>query len=168
MSFDYVERQIKSRIKNVERLLTFDTTMLEKVMNMEKKFREALLKVLQDGTFKNVRALALAAEVDQGGLSRFLATMGYGGKGEVPKLAKGNLNLQTVSKLVDSMGGVLIFPWELQGNSSKSELIEAQRIIDEQKEEIKKIQTERDAFENILLKRISSPVEYRENKSSAS
>lgn len=46
-----------------------------KKMNFGNNFRKALLKVLQDGTFKNARALAVEAEVDQGGLSKFLAAM---------------------------------------------------------------------------------------------
>lgn len=96
-------------------------------MNFGKKFRKALVKVLQDGTFKNARALAIEAEVDQGGLSKFLAAMEEGDENEEEggrdstKQTKKNLTLQTVGKLVDCMGGRLVFPWDASSSCDQVE-----------------------------------------------
>lgn len=119
-------------------------------MNMEKKFREALLHVLEDGTFKNVRALALEADVDQAGLSRFLATMGFGGKSDVPKLAKSSLNLQSVSKLMDTMGGTVVFPWEETELTNQDNSKQTQRIKDLE-EELAQLKVKLDAQNDELI-----------------
>lgn len=137
-------------------------------MKMEKKFREALDKVLSEKIFKNESALCSAAGVDQGGVNKFIRTMKFRlGKGEAPDRLKDNLNLDIVSKLIDAMGGELLFPWESKEISSHNELQEALKTIEKQKEEIKIISAQRDAFKEVLKERLSSPVEYRENKSSA-
>lgn len=124
---------------------------------MEKIFRDALLRVLEDGTFKNTRALSQAADVDQPGLSRFLKTMGYGRDSSPPSLKKGSLSLQTVSKLVDCMGGVLVFPWDSTEASCRSELAKAKAIIKAQEEEIIGLKAQNSAF----MKLIGDRLDYR-------
>ena len=82
-------------------------------MRMEKKFREALLRVLDDKTFKNESALCEAAGVNQGGFNKYIRTVRFlAGESKEPAQIKENLNLDIVSKLVDAMGGELVFPWD--------------------------------------------------------
>ena len=121
---------------------------------MEKIFRRALLKVLEDGTFKNTRALAQAAEVDQAGLSRFLKTMGYGRTDAPPSLTKGSLNLQTVSKLVDCMGGTLVFPWDSPEASYRHELEKAKEQLKAQKLELIKLKAQKSALKELISDRL--------------
>ncbi len=121
---------------------------------MEKNFRGALLRVLGDGTFKNTRALSQAAEVDQAGLSRFLKTMGYGRTDAPPSLTKGSLNLQTVSKLVDCMGGVLVFPWDSPEASCRHELEKAKEQLKAQEREIIELKAQNSAFMKLISDRL--------------
>lgn len=158
--------------KNVAvQLLLFDITELQKSMNMEKNFREALLRVLEDGTFKNTRALSQAAEVDQAGLSRFLKTMGYGRTDTPPSVTKGSLNLQTISKLVDCMGGVLVFPWDSTEASCRHELEKAKKLLKEQEQEIIELKAQKSALKELISDRLDqrpiAPEEPRQNKSCA-
>lgn len=104
---------------------------------MEKRFREALLKVLADKTFKNVSALCGAANVDQGGVNAFILTMKYrAGERSEPARIKDNMNLDVVSKLVDAMGGELVFPWDSPEANSRQELEKANKEIARKDEEI--------------------------------
>lgn len=135
---------------------------------MEKIFRGALLRVLGDGTFKNTRALSQAAEVDQAGLSRFLKTMGYGRTDAPPSLTKGSLNLQTISKLVDCMGGVLVFPWDSSEASCRCELEKAKEKIKEQEEELVGLRRIEKKYDELIDKMVSKqPDEPRQNKNCA-
>lgn len=120
-------------------------------MNMETKFREALLKVLEDGTFKNVLSFANVAGVDQGGLSKFLKAMGYGGK-KVDPLSppKDNMNLKTVSKLVDCMGGVLVFPWDATTPTLQRDLDQARKQLEIQEKELIESRAVIKAFKEVL------------------
>lgn len=121
---------------------------------MEKIFRDALLRVLGDGTFKNTRALSQAADVDQPGLSRFLKTMGYGRTSAPPSLKKGSLSLQTVSKLVDCMGGVLIFPWDSVEASCRHELEKAKELLKKQEREIIELRAKNSTLMQLISDRL--------------
>lgn len=124
---------------------------------MEKIFRRALLKVLEDGTFKNTRALAQAAEVDQAGLSRFLKTMGFGRTDAPPSLTKGSLNLQTVSKLVDCMGGTLVFPWDSPEASYRHELEKTKEQLKAQERELIELKAQNSALMKLISDRLNQP-----------
>lgn len=138
---------------------------------MEKIFRDALLRVLEDGTFKNTRALSQAADVDQPGLSRFLKTMGYGRDSSPPSLKKGSLSLQTVSKLVDCMGGMLVFPWDSTEASCRNELVKAKKLIEEQEREIIGLKAQNSVFLKLISDRLDQHIfittEEQKNKNSA-
>lgn len=67
-------------------------------MNTEKKLREAVEYVLDKKMFKSVNQLANMSGIEQASLFRFR-------KG-------GMIKIDVASKLIDMMGGILIFPWE--------------------------------------------------------
>ena len=117
---------------------------------MEKKFKNALLKVLDEKTFKNILALSSASGVDQAGLTRFVNTLRAEEEGKEVKNPKDNLNLAAVSKLVDCLGGRLIFPWESPEVVTQNELIEARKTIEEQREEIIALRAVNQAYERLL------------------
>lgn len=147
---------------------------------MEQKFMLALDKVLSEKIVKNERVLCQKAGIDQGGMNKYLKTMRYKlGKGEKPDKLKENLNLDIVSKLVEVMGGELIFPWDRAYS-------EEHVLIAQLKEEIERLKAEnleldrqlyacekmRQKFEDMITQRLPShsdiPAEIRQNKSSAS
>ena len=117
---------------------------------MEKKFKNALLKVLDEKTFKNILALSSASGVDQAGLTRFVNTLRAKEEGKEVKNPTDNLNLAAVSKLVDCLGGRLIFPWESPEVVTQNELIEARKTIEEQREEIIALRAVNQAYERLL------------------
>lgn len=140
-------------------------------MKMEKKFRDALLKVVENGVFKNISALCAAADVDQAGVSAFIKTTKFyaGLSQQKPGRPKQNMNLEVVSKLVDAMQGELVFPWD----SSENQTIMPEyvrRQLAEKDEIIKKLTIEKELLQNILTnmgKSNAHPDEIRKNKSCA-
>lgn len=66
-------------------------------MNMETDLRNAVTHALDSGMYRSLHQFALAAGVDYASLFRFT-----GG---------GSLKLGSVSKIVDTLGGTLVFPW---------------------------------------------------------
>lgn len=140
-------------------------------MNMEKKFREALLKVLADKTFKNESALCAAAGVNQGGVNKFIRTAKFrAGECEQPAHIKDNLNLDIVSKLVDIMGGSLVFPWDSPEAGCSHELENLKKELAEKTTEIKKLETENNLLKQ-LIRDIAGknirPEDARQNKNCA-
>lgn len=138
---------------------------------MEKKFREALLKVLADKTFKNESALCGAAGVDQGGVNAFIRTMKYrAGQCPEPSRIKDNMNLDIVSKLVDVMGGELVFPWDSPEANCHSQLKAMEQKIVEKETTIQdlksKINILREVIKDLNSQNVQ-PDEFRQNKSFA-
>lgn len=90
-------------IKLVKRMMTsaFGTALKIPVrirpMDMETALRNAVTHALNSGMYRSMNQFALAAGVDQASLFRF--TEG------------GSLKLGSVSKIVDTLGGTLVFPW---------------------------------------------------------
>lgn len=120
-------------------------------MNMEKKFRKALLKVLADKIFKNESALCAAAGVNQGGVNKFIRTAKFrAGECEEPSHLKDNLNLDVVSKLIDVMGGKLIFPWDSQDAGCLHELETIKRELEEKNIIITKLEAENDVLKQLI------------------
>ena len=134
-------------------------------MKMEKKFREALLKVLADKTFKNESALCEAAGVNQGGLNKYIRTVKFlAGESKEPAQIKENLNLDIVSKLVDAMGGELVFPWDSMKscqentNSEKTtmdsdetgEIARLQRELAQKQKAIETLTTEKETLRTVI------------------
>ena len=106
-------------------------------MSVEEKFKAALVRVLDDGTFKSQTALCAAAGADQGGVSRFIQTAMYNaGKGKKPRLPKENLTLDVVSRLVEAMGGDLVFPWDEGGASASVKVKQLELRLEEAKKAI--------------------------------
>lgn len=131
---------------------------------MERKFILALDKVLTEKIFKNERVLCSAAGVDQGGFNRFLKTSRFKlGKGERPEKPKDNLNLDAVSKLVDTMGGRLVFPWDNCDTDTSKEVIELKSKVEQLQKEVAKLKMDlyacekmRDGYENIIRDKLPS------------
>ena len=140
-------------------------------MRMEKKFREALLKVLTDKVFKNLSALCGAAGVDQGGINTFINTMKFrAGECAEPNRLKDNLNLDVVSKLIDAMGGELVFPWESPEVGCRSELEKIKLELERKNEIIRTLTAEKDLLRDIIRDisgKDAQPDEPRQNKSCA-
>ena len=120
-------------------------------MKMEKKFQEALLKVLADKTFKNESALCEAAGVNQGGLNKYIRTVKFlAGESKEPAQIKENLNLDIVSKLVDAMGGELVFPWDSPEAGCRYELERLQRELAKSQKDIEKLTTEKETLRTVI------------------
>lgn len=146
---------------------------------MEQKFMLALDKVLSEKIIKNERVLCQKAGIDQGGMNKYIKTMRYKlGKGEKPEKLKENLNLDIVSRLVEVMGGELIFPWD---NAYSDEQVQIAKL----KEEIEALKVKnseldkqlyaceqmRQKFEDMITQQLPTgkkmPENVRQNKSSA-
>lgn len=140
---------------------------------------QALDKVLSEKIIKNERVLCMAAGVDQGGVNKYLKTMRYRlGKGEKPEKLKDNLNLDIVSKLVDVMGGQLIFPWDENYNDMNAEIARLQKENEKLKADNLLLDKKLYAceqvcqkFENMITQQLPTandvPVEARQSKSCA-
>lgn len=92
-------------------------------MNTEKKLREAVEYVLDKKMFKSVNQLANMSGIEQASLFRFR-------KG-------GMIKIDVASKLIDMMGGILIFPWEENESSQLSN--EIRRLKDENEDKEKEL-----------------------------
>lgn len=79
-------------------------------MNTEKKLREAVEHVLGIKMFKSVNQLANVADIEQASLFRFRRG--------------GMIKIDVASKLIDTLGGVLVFPWEESGTLKLSSEVE--------------------------------------------
>ncbi|MGE9984858.1 hypothetical protein [Desulfovibrio sp. SGI.169] len=141
-------------------------------MKMEKKFRGALLKVLEDKTFKSVNVLCGEAGVDHAGIVNFVNTMKFqAGECPEPSRVKNNLNLDVVSKLIDVMGGELVFPWDSPEAECQSQLKKFREENENLKMEIVKLKAQKEAFMELIGDKFAAsstaPEEPRQNKSCA-
>lgn len=102
---------------------------------MQKKFIEALDKVVTEKKppFKSISALCKAIGYDRSGLTRFWNTRKNGEDSQ--KQAKNDLNLTTVSKVVDVLGGYLVFPWDKESTESHIEIVKLKTELETVKKE---------------------------------
>lgn len=148
-------------------------------MDMEGKLVSALDRAVAEKRFKNVSMLCQEAGVDQGSISAYLRTKKFlAGQGKKPARLKPSIQLDVASKLVDALGGVLIFPWEEKVGEANAEIARLQKEVERLKSENtlldKKLyacEEMRQKFENMITQQLPSvndtPVEGRKNKSSA-
>lgn len=146
---------------------------------MEERIVRALDHALAEKRVKNVTTLCQDAGVDQGSISAYLRTKKFlAGKGEKPARLKPSIQLEVASRLVDTLGGVLIFPWEEKYGEADAEIALLRKEIEKLKAENllldKKLfacEQMREKFEEMLNRQLpagqSEPVEIRQNKSSA-
>lgn len=88
-------------------------------MSFEQQFRAAVQRACAV-EYKSANQLAQAAGIDQGSLSKFLRG--------------GGLKIDTASRLLETLGGVVVFPWDESGNASQ--LARMQKALDEMAAEL--------------------------------
>lgn len=145
---------------------------------MEGKLVSALDRAVAEKRVKNVSTLCQEAGVDQGSISAYLRTKKFlAGQGEKPARLKPSIQLDVASKLVDALGGVLIFPWDEKVGEANTEIARLQKEIEKLKNENilldKKLyacEEMRQKFENMITQQLPSPhnipADGRKNKSS--
>lgn len=145
---------------------------------MEEKLVCALERAVAEKRVKNIFTLCQEAGVDQAGISVYLRTKKFlAGQGEKPPRLKSSIQLDVASKLVDALGGVLIFPWDERFGEATTEIARLQNEIERLKSENvlldKKLfacEEMRQKFENMITQQLPSahniPADGRKNKSS--
>lgn len=148
-------------------------------MNIQEKFIESIERFLADKKVKNIYQLSMAAGVDQAALSSFMKTHYYEkGKGEKPARMKKDIYLEGAGKVIDYMGGILVFPWDQRNGDAEAEIARLQKENEKLKAENtlldKKLyacEQMRQKFEDMITQQLPTvndvPVEIRQNKSSA-
>lgn len=146
---------------------------------MQEKFILAVEKFLAEKKAKNVYQLSLAAGIDQAAFSSFLKTHQYlDGKGEKPSRIKNDLYLDSAGKVIEYMGGELVFPWDKESDENYMEIIRLRKELEASRERITILEKElyacektRDRYEDMIRGNMAArhdmPVEIRQNKSSA-
>lgn len=149
-------------------------------MTIQKKFIDAVEKYLADKKAKNIYQLCLASGVDQAAFSSFIKTHQFlAGNGEKPARVKNDIYLDSAGKVIEYMGGQLIFPWDketddiyMEAARLREELATAKNEIAELKIELKTCKEISQRFENIIRDKMPSytemPAASRQDKSSAS
>lgn len=149
-------------------------------MNMREKFLDALVKSLENNVFESYAQLSEAAGLNRSITTRIFQRIEQVKNGEISQDdLKLNFSLDTVFKIVDALGGVLVFPWDKDNDTiyAKAKKLEEELAI--AKGEILRLEGELSAcekmcsrFENIIRDKIPSyseaQVEARQDKSCAS
>ena len=92
-------------------------------MKTEKKLREAVEHVLDIKMFKSVNQLANVADIEQASLFRFRRG--------------GMIKIDVASKLIDTLGGELVFPWDESDVANLSaEVTRLENALEEKKNEL--------------------------------
>lgn len=92
-------------------------------MKTEKKLREAVEHVLDIKMFKSVNQLANVADIEQASLFRFRRG--------------GMIKIDVASKLIDTLGGELVFPWDESDVAKLSaEVTRLENELEEKKNEL--------------------------------
>lgn len=146
---------------------------------MEEKIVWALERAVIEKRYKNVSALCQEAGVDQGSISAYLRTKKFlVGNGPHPARLKPSIQLDVATKLVEALGGVLIFPWEERYGEADAEIARLQQEIERLKTDNSRLDKQlyaceqmRQKFEDMITQRLpthnDTPAEVRQNKSSA-
>lgn len=147
---------------------------------MREKFLDALVKSLENNVFESYAQLSEAAGLNRSITTRIFQRIEQVKNGEISQDdLKLNFSLDTVFKIVDALGGVLVFPWDKDNDTiyAKAKKLEEELAI--AKGEILRLEGELSAcekmcsrFENIIRDKIPSyseaQVEARQDKSCAS
>lgn len=148
-------------------------------MNIQEKFIVAVERFLADKKVKNIYQLSKAADVDQAALSSFMKTHLYEkGMGEKPARMKKDIFLEGAGKVIEYMGGRLVFPWDTENGDLESEIARLRRENEELRVENRRLDKElyacqqtRQKFEDMIARQLpqvaNEPVEIRQNKKSA-
>lgn len=146
---------------------------------MELKIVDALDRAVAEKRVKNVSTLCQEAGVDQGSISAYLRTKKFlAGQGPQPARLKPSIQLDIASKLVDALGGILIFPWDKQYGEAGAEIERLQKEIEKLKAENiildKKLyacEEVRQEYKQMIMQRLpvanDVPAEVRQDKSCA-
>lgn len=144
---------------------------------MRKKFIAGLDRALAEKKFKNESELCRVANIDKAVFNRFYSTIKFiRGEGEKPTRIKDNINLDTVSNLVDALGGQLIFPWDSDYSDSHAQIIKLQEEVEKLRaanlildKKLYACEQVCQKFEGIITQQLpvanEVPVEVRQNKS---
>lgn len=149
-------------------------------MNMREKFLDALVKSLENNVFESYAQLSEAAGLNRSITTRIFQRLEQVKNGEIsPDDLKLNFSLDTVFKIVDALGGVLVFPWDKDNDTiyAKAKKLEEELAI--AKQEIARLEGKLSAceevsqrFENIIRDKLPSyseaQVEARQDKSCVS
>lgn len=149
-------------------------------MNIQEKFIAGVERFLADKKAKNIYQLSIAAGVDQAALSSFMKTHYYEqGKGKKPARMKKDIYLEGAGKVIEYMGGILVFPWDKEESALQVEIARLQKEIERLKadnimldKQLYACEQMRQKFEDMITQQLPAsnevPVEIGQNKSSAS
>ncbi len=141
-------------------------------MNIEQKFIDAVERALKDKKAKNIYELAINSGVDQGGLSVYIRTKrALSGNGDMPARPKNNLHLSMAGKVIDYLGGSLIFPWDSPEASCRHELEKTKKLLKVQERELIELKAQNSALMKLISDRLNQssimPENVRQNKDCA-
>lgn len=134
---------------------------------------------MADKKAKNIYQLSMAAGVDQAALSSFMKTHYYEqGKGEKPARMKKDIYLEGAGKVIEYMGGILVFPWDKEEGDPQVEIVRLQKEIERLKadnimldKQLYACEQMRQKFEDMITQQLPAsnevPVEVRQDKSCA-
>lgn len=135
---------------------------------MREKFLDALTKSLEKNVFESYSQLSEAAGLNRSITTRIFKKLDQVKKGEISSDdLKLNFSLDTVFKIVDALGGVLVFPWDkddddtiyMKAGKLEEELATAKNEIAELKIELKTCKEISQRFENIIRDKMPSYTE---------
>lgn len=148
-------------------------------MNVEQELYEAIERALADKRIKNISALCEQAGVNQPSVNTWIKTKrALAGTDEMPSRPKDTLYLDVASRLIECLGGSLIFPdagtyppttAELALLRAENEKLKAENLLLDKK--LYACEQMREKFEDMINRQLPAgqyePVEIRQNKSSA-
>lgn len=147
---------------------------------MEQKLYETIERALAERRIKNISALCEQAGVHQPSVNTWIKTKrAMAGSGEMPTRPKETIYLDSAAKLIECLGGRLVFPGEDLYDSSATEIAslraENEKLKSENSILDKKLyacEQMREKFEEMLYSQLPSrndiSVEAQQNKSCAS
>lgn len=146
---------------------------------MEHELYEAIERGLAEKRIRSVAALCEEAGVHQPSVSTWIKTKrAMAGTGAMPKKPKETIFFDAASKLIDCLGGTLIFPDTISDDSAVAEIAKLKSEIEKLKAENtildKKLyacEEIRQEYKQMIMQQLpltsDMPVEVRQNKSSA-
>ena len=146
---------------------------------MEQELYEAIERALAKNKIKNISTLCDEAGVHQPSVSTWIKTRrALNGAASMPRRPKEHMLLDVASKLIEYLGGRLVFPDDDNYNLTAAEIIELREENEKLKSENiildKKLyacEQIREKFEEMINRQLPTgqyePAEIRQNKSSA-
>lgn len=146
---------------------------------MEQELYEAIERALADKRVKNIYSLCEQAGVNQPSVSTWIKTKrAKAGSDEMPSRPKETIHLDVASRLIECLGGSLIFPdtdsyppstAELAILKAENEKLRAENLLLDKK--LYACEQMREKFEEMVTRQLPAgqyeSVEARQNKSSA-